>query len=496
MRCFFLTLFVILFSYKNPVVRRKPMRLLKFMVIILLLAGCGGGGGGNTGTVPATNTGGGYTLMASGGTVNDGSGVAGLSVLASLRDSQGWGPVQSWTITITGPGVSGNTALVMEYTDPRIGSYMSWEWSGIDPQPGTYTATATNGAVTIHYDFSVLASVIHRPAVNAGSSGGDISLSWPSVSGAASYSYVACSPAYDCISGMTTTTSTIISFGTLTAGDYLIEVKAYATNRIALGSDHSSSPGLAAHENVSEYTFSLPVGGDQISDHYSFSVAGGVLDFGMSGPSGPINGLAIWTSVQDTTSPGNPAAPAGDWNITVTDPHGLVLNYLYPSGERHDAYWLYGVEPVSGGTYTVSASYGAAIKTAVFSLANTTPALDPLLYSQINGSLVTNGTNTNLKDINITWPAVTGAHSYYVSLWAEVWNTSSKQYDYREVWGQWVNTASARVVNGTVATGLWCDVFVTAHEIDMTSAAPPAVMPTRADMSENYYGYSLSFSTP
>jgi len=463
------------------------------IIVLFTLFGCGGGGGEDGAAAPETNVGGGYTLKASGGTLNDGSGAKGLVVLATLRKDGGWGPVYQWNVTIADP--DGYT-LAAKYYDPDQGSYMAWEWAGLDPVAGTYRITATDGNITLSYDFTVTSSVLPRPALNASYIDNDMTISWPPV-GAGSYSYIVCAPDSTCAGGMTTSTSEIVSFPTLTAGDYLVQVNAYATNRLALYENHSASPGLAPHENVSTYTFTYPVGGDQAAGHYSLRVAGGVLDYGLRSPGNtPIYGLALWTSIQDITNINNPVAPAGDWNVVVTDPNGLAMNYIYPAKDRHYAYWYYDIEPVSSGTYTVTVTYGSASETAAFSLANTPPALAPLSYTQINASLVPNAGNASLNDISIWWQAVSGAKSYYVNLWADVWDNAAKQYDYQEVWGGWVNTNAARVLNGEVRSGLMCDVYVTAYEVDMTSAAPPATAPTRADMSENYYGYYLTFATP
>ncbi len=470
------------------------VRVLIALTAVMTIAGCGGGGKKDGNSTP-TNVGGGFTLKVSGGTLNDGSGANGLSVLATLRDSQGWGPVMPWTVTITGPSIPSYSPLVVEYADPRIGSYMSWEWQGFDPSAGVYRATATDGITTIFYDFTLNNTVIARPAPNGGVSGNDMTINWPSVAGAGSYAYEVCSPSATCYSAMTTSTSALVSFASLTAGSYLIQVNAYATDRLALTSGHSASPGLASQENVSSYLFSYPVGGNQDSGKYQLDAAGGILDFGLSGPGGPIYGLNIWTSIQDISAPGNPTAPAGDWNIVVTDPNGLVTNYIQPAGYGHFTNWYYGIEPVAG-TYSVLATYGTASHSAVFSFSSVSPNLTPLLYSQISSSLVPNVTDPGIQDISMVWPAVTNAKSYYVSLWADVWNSVAKQYEYQAVWSDWVTAAGARVLNGDVPAGLTCDVYVTACQVDMTTTAPPDPAPSRADMSENYYGYPLPFTTP
>jgi len=147
------------------------------------------------------------------------------------------------------------------------------------------------------------------------------------------------------------------------------------------------------------------------------------------------------------------------------------------------------------GTYNVEASYGDAKKTSSFSLASPiTASLAPLNSIQNNEISATMAGS----DITVSWNAVSGAKSYYVNLWAEVWNVTTSQFDYKEVWRSWVATTSVTIakIDSNIPENLTCDVYVTAHELNMTTTSPPAPLPTRADMSENYYSYILPFLTP
>lgn len=462
--------------------------LILFFSIILLsfpIASCGG----NKADIPP-NVGGGYTLKVSGGTLNDGSGANGLVILATLRDNQGWGPVSPWTITITGPGISASAPLEVEYHEYQHYSYMSWEWAGFKPLSGTYRATATNleRTVTLYDDFTINSgSTLSRPAPSATSSGNTVTLSWPQVANAGSYYYEACAPASSgqgCLYGYTTGLSQNVTFGNLVNGDYLIRVRAYTSNRLSLQT-------VFSQENVSEYALSFPIGGDETSNNYSFNAALGILDYGLRGPgSTPIYGLSLWTSIL-YGSP-NPTAPPGNWNIIISGPNGLSANFIYPKNVKHYAYWYYSIEPVPG-TYTITATYGSARKDVVLTIQSASARLP--LPTNISAELAG-------SDISISWNAVSGAKSYYLNLWAEVWNSITKQVEYKEVWGGWVKDSGAAATSAVIAkstsmipSGLSCDVYVTAHEVDMTSASPPSSV-SYADMSENYYGYPLSFLTP
>ena len=101
-----------------------------FMAAVLIIAAsvlsssCGGGGGDNALLVlpEDDNVGGGYTLLVSGGTLQDNSGATGFVVLATLRDSAGNGPAMPWSLSITGPGFG--APLTVSYDDGSPSSYM------------------------------------------------------------------------------------------------------------------------------------------------------------------------------------------------------------------------------------------------------------------------------------------------------------------------------------------------------------------------------------
>ena len=81
-------------------------------------------------------------------------------------------------------------------------------------------------------------------------------------------------------------------------------------------------------------------------------------------------------------------------------------------------------------------------------------------------------------------------------------NPTTKRTEYAEVWGGWIadsGTATTSAViaksTSTIPAARACDAYVTAYEVDMTTTSPPSSV-SRADMSENYYGYPLTFLTP
>jgi hypothetical protein len=424
------------------------------------------------------NVGGGYTLVVSGGTLNDGSGVTGLTVLATLRDDTGYGPggAAGWQIEITGPGI--NSPLVVSYEDGSASSYSTWWWEQLDPQTGTYTATATDGTTTLIYDFTIQAgSNLSQPAANIAGS----TVSWNPVAGAGSYYYEVTDG-----SGVTAAYGYIESDSLLTQysfalpdvlpdGSYLVSVYALTADRLALAADSAAWPSLPAQENDSCKTIDFVQGGTDSG--YVLDARGGVLYEGAVSTT-DYYGLVIWASILTTTAP--ETAPAADWAVTVTGP-GIAdpITFTYPKTDSHYIYWDFGVEPASG-EYTVSAISSASTTTlsTTFTIANTTSKL-PLATG-------VTGTATSGGGASVTWNSVSGAGSYYVNIWADAGGA------YTEIAGGWVNATSAIVPSGTLTSGVTYDVYVTACQLDMTdvSSVPLPVSPgIQVDMSDTTFTY-------
>lgn len=77
-----------------------------------------------------------YALEAIGGTYNDGSGLPGIAVLATLRDAAGEGPATTWTGTL---GDASGTRAEAAYADPASGSYAALWWPDVPFAASTYT---------------------------------------------------------------------------------------------------------------------------------------------------------------------------------------------------------------------------------------------------------------------------------------------------------------------------------------------------------------------
>ncbi len=456
-----------------------------------LLASCGGGGGGAVNAGPA-NVGGGYTLEVSGGTYNDGSGPSGLAVLATLRNKDTLGPglIDAWQITITGPGIT--QPLTVSYDDGSSSSYQAWWWEGTNPGGGTYTATATNGTTTLHYNFTInAATTLVRPALtNNGTS-----ISWKAVTGAGSYYYRITDgtgmtlPGYaNYINAAPLATSYSFDLPTkMSDGSYLIEVYAQTKDRLDLMIDPSPAPALAAQENISVSTMDLVITNGSPGS-YNLSAVGGVLYMGQDKGADQY-GLVVWSSLLTNASSGTP--PAGDWTLKVTGPgisNSAPIVFTYPKTDAHYVYWDFSTLPLAG-TYTVTAtSLGSSEKpSAQFTITNATAQL-PVATGI---SVTSDSTN-----YTVSWNTVSGASSYYVNLWTDVWNASLGQYEYTEVAGAWVNgsTLTALIPKNSLTKGTLYDVYVTACILDMTTAKTlPPPTPTQVNMSDNTYA-TVSFT--
>ena len=243
------------------------MNTVKALIMVIsfsILAACGGGGSGGGGnkTTPS-NVGGGFTLLASGGTINDGSGNNGLALLATLRDSAGAGPGLNggWRISISGPGIT--QPLTVPYDDGSTSSYQLWRWEGFNPATGTYTATATNGTATLSSSFTINAtSSMQRAALTKNGS----TLSWNPLSGAGSYYYqvsdgTGSTVASGYLNGDPSLTAYSFQLPTLADGSYLIEVLAHTQTLPRLMSDPSPAPSLTPQNNISVSQMDLAIAG-------------------------------------------------------------------------------------------------------------------------------------------------------------------------------------------------------------------------------------------
>jgi hypothetical protein len=447
----------------------KSLKALTLLLCVIILSACGGSGGG--GAVGGSTL---YRFEAVGGTLNDGTAANGLVVLATLRDSNGTGPGLNggWNITITGPGIS--TPLSVPYRDGSASSYASWQWKGVIPGTGKYTATATNGTAILTSSFNVSASsILPQPALSRVS---DV-VSWNAVTGAGSY-YYQVTDGFGAIaqSGyLDASASPSFQLKTLPDGSYVIAVSAQTKSRVDLMNDKSAAPLLPAQENASVSTLNFTtVAGSPGS--YNLSASGGVLYMGQQSGVDQY-GLVVWSSILTNAVPGSPTA--FDWTISVTGPgidSSAPIVFTYPKTDSHFVHWDFGTLPAAGTyTATATASGSTEILSTQFTIADPTAKL-PV----VTGIAVASAPN----GYTVNWNAVPGAGSYYLNLWAVVGGT------YTEVASTWISgsTLTADIPKTSLTKGTLYDVYVTACSADMTTmnAVPPPA-PSQVNMSDNTF---------
>jgi hypothetical protein len=261
-----------------------------------------------------------------------------------------------------------------------------------------------------------------------------------------------------------------------------VEVYAQTKDRLDLMTDPSPAPALALQENISVSSKDLVITNGSAGS-YNLSAVGGDLYMGQFAGVDQY-GLVVWTSIITNGTPGS--SPAADWTITVTGT-GITtpIVFTYPKTDAHYIYWDFGTETKPGvsGTYTVTATSLGSSDTlsAQFTIPVPTVQLPVVDANNITVNLVS-------SNYTIGWPAVTGASSYYVNLWTDVWNASLGEYEYTEVAGGWMSSTSALIPKNSLTKGTVYDVYVTACTLDMTTTKVlPLPAPTQVGMSDNTY---------
>ncbi len=384
----------------------------------------------------------GFALTTRGGTYRDGSGRAGLAILATLRDASGSGPSRPWNATIRD-----GTGYVASATYARggAGSYEVWRWPEVaarDLEP--YTVAASDGDATATAAFSTgVATVLPQPeAVLAADSS---RIDWAAVPGAESYAcrvHVAGALHLETLSR-----EPGCDLSGLPPGGYTASVLAFSADLVALADDHARTPALPERLDIAEAELAF-VRPDPGSDPLVVLAAGGAFDDGTSGRT-----LAVWLSIRSPD--GTPTASS--WNVSVVGP-GLPpeapLSFTYHANFPRRLVWSRAV-PATPGTYFVTATAGSSVF-AAFSLGS--PAgipfvLDAAASPRPSGSA------------RVTWTPVEGARAYLVSAWDSTRGALAASF--------WVPAPPAQFPGGSFVPGVAYDVFVAATDADMSGATAP-----------------------
>lgn len=381
-----------------------------------------------------------YALEAVGGTYEDGSGLRGVAVLATLRDATGAGPAASWSGTLSDG--TGPLAGVI-YADGSSGSYAALWWPDLPFAPGSYGIALQSADGSAQSSFSIAdATPLPFPVVALSADGA--TLSWSAVLGAT---------AYECrivdTTGLVQDAAgaiTSCAAGGLPDGAYQASILAYSTDPGALAVDHAQNPTLPARFDVSEGRLSFLRG--SAAPVVVLAAAGGAIDYGLGSST-----LAVWLSIQNADGTPN----ASSWAVSITGPNlppSSPVAFTYPGNFSRVLLWSYD-QPAAPGLYTLTATSGAGTITAAFSVGAPAALAIPTGVGAINGA---QGSAT------VNWAAVPGAQSYLVSVWQGATFVTS----------QWVSSSPASFPQGSFTAGQSYDVYVAASDANMVVGARPA----------------------
>lgn len=428
----------------------RSFRPLSSLLLLGVLAACGGG------SVPTEATFDGLALQLAGGTYSDGSGRVGLALLTTLRDAQGRGPEAGWTGSLRDS--AGVLAPVISYeADREVGSYGAWWWPDVGAASGeSYTLTLQRApGEEVQASFTLADDAgLSVPELTLAAQG--TQLSWAPVPGAAGYACRVYAGGSLQLAASSDTPACDIS--SLPEGAYSAEVLAFSTSLEALHADGAQRPQVAPAFHVSEGRLAFAKGQDASATHVA-AAAGGPLHYGRTQP-----GLALWTRL--TRADGTPFAVAGE--VELVGP-GLradaPLRFSYPAGVSQHLVWSYDASPLPG-LYTLTARVDGQTLSTRFSIGELAELSQPTEVQVVPASS---------GGADVSWAPVTGARTYYVSVWDNVtWTLKA---------ARWTTEPTLRFDSGSFAAGRSYDVFVAATDVDLASASTP----TRVAASENTY---------
>ena len=397
----------------------------------------------------------GLVLRLTGGSYSDGSGRVGLALLATFRDVQGRGPTEPWSATLS----DSHGALTSSFVYPagtEPGSHVPWWWWNVGLAPGETYRLELSRADGVSISASFTAPDSQGPPVPSVTLSADgARLTWEPVPGAASYG---CQVFKDGTLQLSWRGSAMeCDLSALPTGTYTASVLAFSTSLEALAADVSQRPPLPMEFHVSEGRLAFSRG-QEPGTTLRVGAAGGALHYGRTQP-----GLALWVGL--IRADGTPLEEGG--TVELIGP-GLrsetPLRFSYPPRARQHLVWSYDTPPLLG-RYTLTARVGAQVLSTSFSIGELGSLAAPLDVKAVSSA--SGGSR-------VSWQAVAGARTYYVSVWDNQGSLTAVQ---------WASEASASFAAGTFEAGRVYDVYVAATDVDLASTT----MPTRVTVSENTY---------
>lgn len=415
---------------------------------LALLTGVGCGGGGSASSPR-------YALEARLGVYADGSGRAGLSTLATVRDASGAGPDIPWDVAVHDG--SGATVATLDYAAAGQGSCAAGWFPAVAPSAGAYELVAMGGGDESRT--SVALSDVSGLPLPAPVLASDASrIDWDPVPGAATY---LCRVYSGGILQLETSDGTPgCDLSALPAGAYSASILALSADLQAIAASASARPALGGAFHVSEARLGF-ARSEGTAPAVLLRVAGGAYDNGIGTRS-----LALWVSI--TNPDGLPTAVT--WTVEVVGPNlpaGEPLGVTYWANFPRLMAWAPGV-PAAAGVYTVTAQSTIGTATAQFTVGA------PAWLGQPLGVTASDGAQGSA---HAAWEPVTGARAYLASAYDGTTGAL--------VTSQWVAGTSAAFPDGTFVPGESYDVFIAATDADMLYGA----VPTQVSVAENVFEY-------
>ena len=395
-----------------------------------------------------------WSLRASLGAYDDGSGRLGIAFLQTLRNREGLGAGGPWNVTLRHE--SGLT-LDYVYDASGPGSYEA-TWSlETAPLAGRWEIDAVSGSAMVRGEADLgTAEGLAPPVVGLRADG--LALEWPAVPGAA---------AYLCrvfTSGALQLEALVVEPGcdlSLPAGAYSASILALSFDPRALLVDAAASPTLPSRFDISEARIGF-TRVDGAVPVRTLRAVGGAYDNGV----GP-RSIAVWLSLANADG----SLTSSDWRVEIVGP-GIPaespLTATYWAGFPRLMVWAVGVNATVG-TYTATATSGGEVAVAQFTVGA------PVWLGMPSAVVASDGAQGSAA---VSWNAVTGSVNYLASAYDAVTGEL--------VASQWTPVTHADFPAGTFAAGRSYDVFVAASDVDMVGGA----IPTQASVAENVFDYS------
>ncbi len=423
-----------------------PTRTIATALAYLALFAAIGCGGGSTSSPR-------YALEVRLGVYDDGSGRAGLSMLATLRDASGAGPEIPWNVAVHDG--SGATVATLDYAAAGQGSYTATWFPALAPSAGAYELVAAGGGDESRTSVS-LSDVSGLPLPAPALASDASRIDWDPVPGAAAY---LCRVYSGGLLKLETSGGTPgCDLSALPAGAYSASILALSADLQAIGDSASARPNLGGAFHVSEGRLGF-ARSDGTAPAVLLRAAGGAYDDGIDSRS-----LALWISITDPD--GVPTAV--NWDVEVVGPNLPASDPLlltYPANFPRLMAWAPGV-PAAPGTYTVTVQSTIGAATAQMTVGA------PAWLDQPLGVTASDGAQGSAS---ATWQPVAGAKAYLASAYDGITGTL--------VASEWVASTSAAFPAGTFVAGRGYDVFVAATDADMVYGA----VPTQVSVAENVF---------